>query len=119
MITEKCILPIGVEYDGKVHCHVELRPSLVRDSIEAVEDERAQTNESYLGLTILSKQIVCLGTIPADKITPNLLMGMYEPDLVAIRNASERLRNRLYSFRGTGEGSAEIDAGDGKDGLPA
>ncbi len=119
MITEKCTLPIGVEYNGKLHRDCELRPSLVRDSIEAVEDARAQTNESYLGLVILSKQLIRLGDIPSDELTPELFMGMYEPDLVTIRNASERLKKRLQSFRGGDDGSPEGDTGDGEVGISA
>jgi hypothetical protein len=119
MITEKCTLPIGIEYEGKVHRDVEMRPSLVRDSIDAVEDDRAQRNESYLGLVILSKQIVSLGAIPHDRITQELLMGMYEPDLVAIRNASERLKNRLQSFRGSDAGAEGAGVGDAETGVSA
>ena len=119
MITEKCTLPIGVEYDGKVHRDVEIRPSLVRDSIDAVEDARAQTNESYLGLVILSKQITRLGAIPVNKITPDLLLNMYDVDLAVVNSASERLKKRLQSFRSSDAGQTQGSAGDGEIGVSA
>jgi len=100
MITEKGTLIVGVEYEGKVHKDFELRPQLVKDSIDAIEDDRARKNDSYLGLCVIAKQITKLGDIPKDKITAELLMNMYEIDLSAISEASRRLQKRLQSFRG-------------------
>jgi hypothetical protein len=98
-MNEKGTLLLGIEHEGKVHKEFELRPKFVSDSIDAIEDERAQRNESYLGLCILSKQIVRLGDIPKEKITPELLMSMYEVDMGTLTEASRRLENKQLSFR--------------------
>ncbi len=111
MITEKGTLIVGVEYAGKAHKEFELRPQLVRDSVDAIEDDRAERNESYFGLCVLSKQIVKLGDIPKEKITTELLMDMHEVDLAAISDASRRLQKRLQSFRGQSEASKEAHTG--------
>lgn len=99
MMTTKGTLMIGIEYNGKTHTDFVLRPQIVRDSIEAVENERAQHNESYLGLCILSKQILSIGDIPEKDITPELLMDMYEVDLSIITEASRRLQKQQRTFR--------------------
>lgn len=100
MVTEKGTLPVGIEYGGAVHADFEVRPRLVRDSVEAMEDPRALKNESYAGLCILSRQIVRLGSIPREEITPALLLDMYEEDLGALYRAVEEVDRRLRTFRG-------------------
>jgi phage FluMu protein gp41 len=111
MITEKGTLIIGIEYEGKIHKEFELRPQIVRDSIDAAEDDRAKRNDSYLGLCVLAKQIIKLGDIPKEKITAELLMNMYEVDLAVISEASRRLQKRLQSFRGEDKAIKEVSAG--------
>ncbi len=111
MITEKGTLIIGVEYEGKTHKEFELRPQLVSDSVDAVEDDRAKRNDSYLGLCILAKQIVKLGDIPKEKINAEMLMNMYETDLAVISDAARRLQKRLQSFRREDKAIKEAHAG--------
>lgn len=111
MITEKGTLIIGIEYEGKVHKEFELRPQLVKDSIDAIEDDRARKNESYLGLSVIGKQIIRLGDIPKEKITAEMLMNMYEVDLAVISDASRRLQKRLQSFRGESKTAEKTDSG--------
>ncbi|KUG24575.1 hypothetical protein ASZ90_005605 [hydrocarbon metagenome] len=117
MITEKFKLPDGIEYEGKIHREVELRPQKVGDSINALEDERAQTNEAYLGLAVLARQIISLGSIPKDKITAELLMDLSEDDMVVINQGLARLRNRVKSFREKNKGSEEVGAGAPESGV--
>lgn len=100
MIKEEGSLIVGVEFGGKRHKDFILRPQLVRDSIDAVEDPRAKKNESYLGFLVLARQIEKLGDIPAEKITPELLLNMLDEDLLVINEAAGRLQKRLRSFRG-------------------
>ena len=103
MVTERGTLPVGVEHGGQVHRDYEVRPRLVRDSVEAMEDPRALKNESYAGVCLLARQIVRLGAIPKEEITPALLMEMYEEDLGELYRAAEEVARRLKSFRGEGE----------------
>lgn len=117
MITESGMLVVGVEHGGKLHKDFELRPQLVRDSVDAMEEERAQTNQTYLGLVILTKQITRLGDIPKEEITPDLLMEMHDIDLAEINAASRRLAKRLESFREAGGGQPQSGTGDGEAGV--
>ena len=110
-MTEKGTLPIGVEHEGRTHKEFELRPQLVRDSVDALEDDRAQRNDTYLGVCVLAKQLIRLGDIPREKLTPGLLMDMYEADLAAISAAARRLQQRLARFPGSGETGKEGGAG--------
>jgi hypothetical protein len=100
ILTEKGTLPVGVEHNGKLHRDFELRPQKVSDSIDALdEDERARKNDSYLGVVIVSKQLVKLGDIPKEAITPELVMDMCDVDMEEINDAMKRLKTRLLSFR--------------------
>lgn len=103
MITHKGTLPVGVEVDGVVHYDFEVRPQLVSDSIEAMEDPKAANNDSYLGLVLQCKQIVSLGCIPTESISPSLLMKMYQVDMNVMLEAAATLRDRLRTFRDAGK----------------
>lgn len=98
MEREKGTLAVGLHYEGILHKEFVLRPQIVGDSIEALEDERAQKNNSYFGLCLLTKQIVKLGNIPQDKITPELVMQLTDVDFEILVKAKEALESRLRSF---------------------
>ncbi len=100
MLTEKGTLPVGVEFEGKVHREYELRPQQVKDSVEAFEDARARKNDAYFGVCVLGRQMVRLGEIPKEEITPAFLMEMYDEDLKELQGARERVEEKLRSFRG-------------------
>jgi hypothetical protein len=99
MFTEKGTLIIGVEYEGKTHTEFELRPQIVADSVDAMEDEKARRNDSYLGLIVVSRQLTKLGDIPKDQITAELLMTMQDIDMTEINDALKRLQVKQNSFR--------------------
>ena len=117
MMTEKGSLIVGVEYNGKSHKDFILRPQLVSDSVDAVENDRARRNDSYLGLCVVSRQLEKLGDIPKEKITPELLMGMYEVDLAEISAASRRLQKKQRSFRDENTTDEKDRSGTAKAGL--
>lgn len=103
MLTEKGTLPIGVERNGEHHRDFEIREQLVADSIDVYEMgaetvDRAERNPAFFGLCILSRQIVSLGGIPREEISPALLLGMTQTDFNALRAASARLEERRRSF---------------------
>jgi hypothetical protein len=99
MITEKGKLLMGVEHGGRVHRDFELRPQLVRDSVEAMEEDRARLNDAYCGVCIMAKTILSLGDIPKSEITPDLVMSLTEVDSEALVRAKGVLEGRLRSFR--------------------
>lgn len=110
MITEKITLPVGIEKNGILHRDVVLRPQKVRDSIDALEDERAAKNESYLGLLMQVKQIKSFGTLKADEVNAELLLDLYDVDMQALMEGAAKLRERLSTFRGAGKAPATAAA---------
>lgn len=81
-------LPVGLEYNGQLHKEFELRPALVRDTVEVMEESpRAATNRHYAGLCVYAKRLLKLGDIPKEKVTGDLLMEMTEEDFSALSAA--------------------------------
>jgi hypothetical protein len=103
MMKGEGTLPVGVEFEGVTHRAFVLRPEKVRDSIEAMEDEKAKTNNTYLYIATFARQIEKLGDIPKESITPELLMDMTEVDFEEMERAKKALELRLKSFRGEGD----------------
>lgn len=119
MTNEKGTLPVGIEYGGQLHKEFEVRPQLVRDSIDASEHPRAKKNESFYGLFLVSRQLVRLGDIPKDKVTPELLLDMQAVDLREITDATRRLEKSLLTFRGGAAPSVpKAGPGDAEAGVP-
>ena len=118
MMTENGTLPIGVEYEGKMHCKFQVRPMLARDTISLMvgQPEKVQ-DKAYLLAAGIAKQIVRLGDIPADKITAEMVMEMYGEDYIALSEAIGRLRERLRSFRDVNEAPQDAGAGTEAHGL--
>lgn len=117
MLTESCILPMGIDYEGELHRDLELRPQRIGDTIDALESDRARHNDSYLGLCVLARQIVRLGRIPAQAITPELLMNLYDTDMAVINEALRRLQTRQASFRDADGYNPQTGAGLAENGV--
>jgi hypothetical protein len=116
VIIEKRTLPIGIEYDGKVHRDLEIRPRLVADMIDALESERSQRNNRYYALAMIACQIQKLGDIPKEAITADFLLRMYEQDFVVLTEAAEMAQKRVEGFC-PGSGAEEKPTQDA-DGAP-
>lgn len=103
MFTEKGTLPVGLEYNGIIHKEYEIREQLVRDSVTVYDDPqrgtRADKNDSFMGLCILAGQVLSLGSIPKDEITPELFLDMTQTDVNELSSAAGRLEKRRKSFR--------------------
>lgn len=103
MFTEKGTLPIGVEFEGKIHKEFEIREGQVRDMCDVADDPevmaRAEKNDVFLGTALLARRIIKLGDIPADKITLDLVLNMDSEDYMEITNAEGRLAKKRSSFR--------------------
>ncbi|MFA5161147.1 MAG: hypothetical protein WC421_02785 [Elusimicrobiales bacterium] len=91
--TIKGKLPVGAKFDGATHRDFELRRELVSDTVEAMDNPRAQHNKAYLTVCVYARRLARLGTIPAGKITPELVMGLAEEDFDALVAASNRFRS--------------------------
>lgn len=100
MVTEKGILPIGVEYDNKYQKEYELRPLKVREIIEIDENQKESDSDTYQSILVFKAMLVKLGTIPKNKITDDILLDMYETDIKELAEARERLDKKLKTLSG-------------------
>jgi hypothetical protein len=107
VIKHNGTLPVGIEVDGVVHRDFELRPQLVRDSIEVSKKLTAEYSDSYFGIALYAEQLVKLGTLPKEAITAELLLDAYDMDMQVIMKGADSLRERLKTFRDEGIQSAE------------
>ena len=121
MLTEKGTLPVGVEFDGKIYRNFEIRPQLQRDTIDLFDDpetgERALKNMQFYGLCIVAGQIISIGDIPKEKITPDMVMEMWPEDFAEIQHADKRLKERMATFRGADKPSPHGHSGHAEAGL--
>ncbi len=113
-LMEQGVLPIGVEVGGKRHRAFTLRPRLVRDSVDVLEDSRAQNNDAYRGVALIACQIERLGDLTSAEIGTELLLSMFDADMAEIMKAASRLEERLLTFREAGEGAASGASGAGE-----
>lgn len=91
-ITFPFVLPRGyVDADGQLHQVGEMRLALAIDEIEAVRDPRAQANEAYLPLLLLSRVVTKLGTLSA--INPQIIAGLFAIDLAYLEDLYERINS--------------------------
>lgn len=102
----KGVLPIGIIHDGHTHRVFEVRPRKVRDSIDASADPEIAGDDSLLGLGILSRQIVSIGTIPPEEITWRLLYEAWEDDIKEIDSKTKEAAEKLRTFSEHGKGCA-------------
>lgn len=104
MLREKGTLPGGVEYEGQVHREFEIREQRVRDLVAVYDNpetaRRAESNDAFMGLCVLAGQVVSLGSIPVEAITPELILDMAQEDFNELSAAAKRLEERRKSFRG-------------------
>jgi hypothetical protein len=103
MLTEKSVLPIGVEHNGVTHKDFEIREQIVADTINVFDNPeraaKAEKNIRYAELCITANMLLSLGTIPKEEITGDLLMGMHQADQNEITAAEVRLAIKRTSFR--------------------
>lgn len=119
MLTEKGILPFGVEIDGRRHREFELRQQLHGDLVDAAGEERAMQNEAYFATAIMARRLVRLGDLPRERITTALLLLLVQEDYNAIILAAQRLENRVVTFRDQNAAATSDDAGADEARVPA
>lgn len=95
MVTESFRLIEGIEYKGEVHRDVTMRAARVKDTFDA-ERESEGKGVLFLSLSLLSRQIEKLGTIPKEKITPDLLLALNEEDFDRLSEVREVLKKKVH-----------------------
>ncbi len=105
-LTETGTLPLGVEYEGKIHRDYELKEQLVSDTVAVYEDPKygpkAMRSNAFFNIAVMAIRLIKLGTIPKEAITPELVMGMSQKDFNELADADDRMEARRISFREKG-----------------
>jgi len=121
MMTEKGTLPVGVEFEGKVHQDFELRSQFVRDTVDIFDDpvagDRAERNNQFFAASLFAGRLVKLGEIPKEQITVDMVLDLEQEDYMEIVQAGKRLEERMATFRGKTPAVAPEGTGDAQGGV--
>jgi hypothetical protein len=83
-------LPRGyIDPEGACHRTGVMRLATARDEIETVQDPRSAGNEPYLSVLLLSRVVVRLGEL--DRLTPEVIEGLFASDFAFLEDLYERL----------------------------
>jgi len=103
MATVKGKLIVGVEVDGITHVDFEMRDATIRSAANAIDKANAagENLSSYITMRMYkaAEQLVSLGTLPADKINAELLMGLDESDIEPILEAQDELEKKRKGLK--------------------
>jgi hypothetical protein len=85
-------LPCGfVDAQGNLHRDGIMRLATARDEIEPLADPRVQGNQAYLGVLLLSRVILRLGSI--SPVTPAVIEGMFSADFAYLQDLYVRVND--------------------------
>ena len=72
-------LPRGyVDENGVLHRHGVMRLATAMDEVAPLRDPRVRSNQAYLGIILLSRVIVKLGSL--EQVTTNVIEKLYSAD---------------------------------------
>ncbi len=92
-------LPCGyIDERGTLHREGLMRRATALDEVEPLGHPRVRANEAYLGILLLSRVVVRLGSLP--EVTPELIERLFATDFTYLQDLYERVN-------GGGEGVAE------------
>lgn len=93
----KFLLPKGlVDEQGKIHRQGVMRLATAKDEICVQKDPRVRDNPVYGVLVMLSRTITSLGELST--ITPELLEGLFTPDLAYLREFYNRINQQGNAY---------------------
>ncbi|MFZ6748514.1 hypothetical protein [Undibacterium sp. Ren11W] len=93
-ITVKTALSIGIEFDGKLIKDFTVRPAIVRDSIESIEELGAGCSKARLRVAIEARQVTFDG-IPPEAHGTDLVLGLCDKDYGALTDAIDEVEKKL------------------------
>lgn len=88
MDTIKGTLPHGVMVAGVLHKDFEMRPAVIGDTIDAIDELGGGQNTIKVSLHVVRRQMLKLGTLEAKDITLELLRGLNVEDWNTLDQAS-------------------------------
>lgn len=96
-LTQTGTLPIGLVVDGIRHTAFELRPATVGDNVDAIE-ELGDASHIRVSAAVYARQLVALGSLPKDRITTSLVLGLSPEDFNALEEAQALLKKKQVEF---------------------
>jgi hypothetical protein len=85
-------LPQGyVDPTGTLHRHGRMRLATAADEVEPLADDRVRANAAYLGILLLSRVVVQLGTL--EGVTPQLVESLFAADFVFLQDLYIRIND--------------------------
>lgn len=103
MLTVKGTFEFGVVVDGVEHKDFELRETTIRDGIEYISKAKKDGQDTDDNLVIAvykgAQQMTRLGTLPADQIDAQLVLGMNEEDFIHLIDAQDELVKKRKSLK--------------------
>jgi hypothetical protein len=86
------LLPRGyIDPEGNLHRNGIMRLATAKDEIEPLNDPRVKTNELYLGLLMLSRVVIKLGTLSV--LSPEIIEGLFASDYSYLQDLYLRLND--------------------------
>lgn len=90
----KGTLPIGVEVDGKTYREFEMRAAILRDSLAAVDECGGDASHVRLRYAVMARRVRFEG-LDQEKVTTDLLLGLFDRDGMALENAIDEVEKKL------------------------
>lgn len=93
MVTIKKTLPIGFDHAGVKVRDFEVRPAIVRDSIDAIEELGGDCSKARLRVAVEARQVVFDGVPPEDHST-DLVMDLCDKDYGVLTDAIDEVEKK-------------------------
>lgn len=93
-ISVKGSLQIGVKVDGKTYKAFEVRPAILRDSVEAVDECGGDASPMRLRYAVMARRTSFEG-LDQEQVTTDLLLGLFDRDGIALENAIDEVEKKL------------------------
>lgn len=102
-------LPVGyTDANGHLHRSGVMRLAMARDEIEPLADPRVKDNEAYLGVLLLSRVVVRLGTLT--RVTPDVIADLYALDFSYLQGFYASVNTTLPEVTPTPHGAHNAPA---------
>jgi hypothetical protein len=83
-------LPVGyVDRAGALHRHGVMRLATAGDEVQPLQDPRVQANAAYVGILLLSRVLVRLGSI--SPVPPSVVEGLFSADFAYLQDLYMRM----------------------------
>lgn len=87
-------LPCGyIDTQGNLHRRGVMRRATALDEVEPLAHPRVRANEAYLGILLLGRVVVRLGTLAA--VTPAVIEGLFATDFTFLQDLYERVNGAV------------------------